>query len=494
MGTLDRGLYLPEVDETGWEDVVNDNFRRLADVGHNVKAYGAVGDGSADDTAAFQAAHDALSAGGSLFVPAGTYKVQGLNWTTNNLTLWMAPGATLKTTSGDLLNIGTAGASFVGLRISGGKLWSASGGGDVLVAKPGAAKNVTRLIVENTTLQQDNDAKRIYNNGASGLIDCLFQDVWFQHTTSGSVNPFYLQSANGDLNSNTWQRCRITNSGSWFFYVESTAAGTYAYDNVFRDITAEVCDGGIAKVLSAHGTVFENVNAYDNTTTTQDLFYVGAGSGSLASFYTRFVSCKRIGGTLGGGLVDIHLETNKASRTTFMSVDHSSHSGFAINFGNNSWWGLGVPSNITVTNNGGNYVWVDETGAITAVGALTSGTITSTARINPGGTNLTAGDFALSAGWGTTASITGISGKDSRFRLTIASSGTGQGANPTAILTYKNGAYAAAPWSAYSRGDVAAPTTGFWAMTSRTTTAATYTFVGTPVAGNSYVLDAVITG
>ncbi len=41
-------------------------------VGHNVKAYGAVGDGVADDTAAFNAA---MAAGKHILVPPGTYKI-----------------------------------------------------------------------------------------------------------------------------------------------------------------------------------------------------------------------------------------------------------------------------------------------------------------------------------------------------------------------------------------------------------------------------------
>lgn len=41
----------------------------------NVKNFGALGNGSADDTAAIQAAVNSLSAGGEVFFPAGTYRV-----------------------------------------------------------------------------------------------------------------------------------------------------------------------------------------------------------------------------------------------------------------------------------------------------------------------------------------------------------------------------------------------------------------------------------
>jgi len=50
----------------------------------SVKDFGAVGDGVADDSAAFQASlNAAASSGGAVFVPAGTYQVQGLTIASN---------------------------------------------------------------------------------------------------------------------------------------------------------------------------------------------------------------------------------------------------------------------------------------------------------------------------------------------------------------------------------------------------------------------------
>lgn len=42
--------------------------------GVSVKDYGAVGDGAHDDAAAFRAAFDAVSGGGIVFIPEGTYR------------------------------------------------------------------------------------------------------------------------------------------------------------------------------------------------------------------------------------------------------------------------------------------------------------------------------------------------------------------------------------------------------------------------------------
>ena len=56
----------------------------------------------------------------------------------------------------------------------------------------------------------------------------------------------------------------------------------------------------------------------------------------------------------------------------------------------------------------------------------------------------TAANFTL-AGWGNTATVTGISGNDQAVRFTISSLGVGQAANPTVTYTYADGAFSVLP-------------------------------------------------
>jgi hypothetical protein len=103
---------------------------------------------------------------------------------------------------------------------------------------------------------------------------------------------------------------------------------------------------------------------------------------------------------------------------------------------------------------------------------------------------LTAANFALSAGFGSTASIGSITGTDQAFQATITVAGTGQAANPTVTLTFHDGAWAAAPIYVVSRGGGSQPTVQF-SVTSVTATALTLTFNGTPVAADTYTFSCI---
>jgi len=105
-----------------------------------------------------------------------------------------------------------------------------------------------------------------------------------------------------------------------------------------------------------------------------------------------------------------------------------------------------------------------------------------------------AGDYALHANWGTTASIAVTARpNDSRGQVVVTSAGTGQGANPTIILTFKDGAYPFAPVAVCQRG-AGAQLDDVDLTVTCSTTAMTITFRGTPVADETYTINYIVQG
>lgn len=111
------------------------------------------------------------------------------------------------------------------------------------------------------------------------------------------------------------------------------------------------------------------------------------------------------------------------------------------------------------------------------------------------GKALVAGDCALSAGFGSTAAPTFATGStDSNFQLTVTCGGTGQGASPTATITFTDGAWrdnaggTIVPVCVTSRGtSTDQPTIQFQATCTATT--CVLTFTGTASGTQVYVVN-----
>ena len=130
------------------------------------------------------------------------------------------------------------------------------------------------------------------------------------------------------------------------------------------------------------------------------------------------------------------------------------------------------------------------------LGLQTSGAASS--RVKLGGTNVVAGDFALSAGWGSTAALAvSFSGStDSRGAVQITCGGSGLAANPTMVFTFHDGTWSIAPPMLLLT--LIDNTTGVGslgvAVTAESVTAVTITAYLTPVSGHQYVLSWIALG
>jgi hypothetical protein len=110
------------------------------------------------------------------------------------------------------------------------------------------------------------------------------------------------------------------------------------------------------------------------------------------------------------------------------------------------------------------------------------------------GIPLGASDFALSAGFGSTASIAVSAGSTTtRGEATITSAGTGQAANPTATLTFPGGAYEAAPFAVATRAGGSQRSVPM-EITTRAVGSMVFSLIGTPVAAETYKFNWGIIG
>lgn len=146
-------------------------------------------------------------------------------------------------------------------------------------------------------------------------------------------------------------------------------------------------------------------------------------------------------------------------------------------------------------------VTVDAKGRVTSATAASATTGDWTARDHIGrrlvvntGTAIVAGDFTLSAGFGATRSISAVTTgtRDMRGQFQVTAAGAGLAANPTITLTFKDGAFPAAPFAMVLRNGGSQPLV----QTTWSTTATTLviTFVGTPVAAEVYGYNYMVMG
>jgi hypothetical protein len=124
---------------------------------------------------------------------------------------------------------------------------------------------------------------------------------------------------------------------------------------------------------------------------------------------------------------------------------------------------------------------------VTSVWTTLSSTSLTSARQFSSGTALSTANFTLSSGWGSTASLGSVGAFDARGSFTITSAGTGQTASPTVQLTFGDGAWPGTPvCNAFRLGGDQLSLVP--AMTTGSPTTATFTFPGTPVAGQTFTV------
>jgi hypothetical protein len=107
-------------------------------------------------------------------------------------------------------------------------------------------------------------------------------------------------------------------------------------------------------------------------------------------------------------------------------------------------------------------------------------------RLHSTGTALVVGDFSASAGWGTGASVSAVSGDDAHGTVTVTS-GTTPSVDPTVTLTFKDGTWTDAP-SCFAKLILPEDSLMTPVLESTTATTMVLKFKGTPLASTAYQL------
>ncbi|MFD8072147.1 glycosyl hydrolase family 28-related protein [Streptomyces sp. NPDC059718] len=276
----------------------------------NVKLQGAVGNGTADDSSAIQAAINAASAlgGGTVYVPSGTYKISTpLIMATKVQLVGDGKGASvLSAPANDLITF-TANAFWWGLRDLTLKVL---GGGHVLAG----SHNLSAFTISRCSLQQLGADYSIWYQHSGQIVEAYvsFCDLYVDGDPR-TVPAFDWSDPAGGFNANVIEKCVATVNGDdsqYFFKILGTnTTSDYTYNNAFRDVVFETCSGGGIYATSQFGLVIDNCWMWDDPVggIVAPPFYVGKETSGLASRCTVIRNSGRIGDHLASGVKDLVL-------------------------------------------------------------------------------------------------------------------------------------------------------------------------------------------
>jgi hypothetical protein len=308
---------------------------------YNVKAYGALGNGSTDDTAAIQAAIDAAeAAGAALFIPAGTYITSAALDITGPITI-LGAGRDLTIISNGASNIFEWQGDYNSIAHM--TIKSTAGGGHCFTQTGQVLQNHfydlsfwlsnTDKSVYNHADDTGNYASNWWNNFA---VEALY-------TMTVPLFYFYVTNSTGASNYNTWENFWIRKTGNYGFWFESARSSNALYDMILKNGIWEVPHGGCVKCLGCAHPVIENQSIYDLSLQVADnhLFYFGKGThatNKMDCWHVQMRGINHVGSSadLGSGIQDIYCE---ASSIHYMSVEHSgNHTSGAllIDYNNNT--------------------------------------------------------------------------------------------------------------------------------------------------------------
>jgi hypothetical protein len=268
--------------------------------------FGAVGNGTTLDDAAFTAMMAALpSFGGHVFLPPNYHFRLSQTITLKDKCRWEGAGATSQITN-SVTDMFTCSAPLSWMTFAHMRLNAGSGGGHMFNL---GLHGMSKSVLDNLVLTINAPAKSLIV--ADWWLDNTISNSWLYGANNRSAPLLYLVSTTDNLSDNTFHDLVITDAGTpttWAIWLEETSANL-AFSNRFRGINFENPCGGAITLRGHIGYLIENCQMWDlHAPASNHLIYCTKGSGSgLANRNGRIRGIVRPSGTLGSGISDIQL-------------------------------------------------------------------------------------------------------------------------------------------------------------------------------------------
>ncbi len=411
---------------------------------------------------------DLPPSGGLVHVPAGTYAEQPVIAKSNVTLLLDANAVIAPTAAGAGLTIGDGTtATYKNIRVVGGQIKpsGASPTRGIYIRGAAVGGTVQHIFIETTV-----DC----SSATNAAFDGIFGDGVQDNITIGPHS--YVFSCLRDGYS--FQSASITNMNEIKVYGRANGNSRYGvYGTLITGFHFSGAESATAaSVAAARALRFEGINTGSVVSATlRSNVLTAFGNVVTAEFVNNGAT-----NTSGVAVVGSYIDGDPASTGGRVQLTTSNN----IVFMGNTFVSQASGSTVRVTGTvfgivqSANVNWSIDTPA--ALGDLAQ------RRYKASGTALVAGDFALSAGWGTTATVTSARGTDQFFELVVTSAGTGQGANPTITHTPKDGTWTTAPvWDCFRQERTSQPTVTL-SLTTQTATSLVIQFNGTPIAAETY--------
>jgi hypothetical protein len=283
----------------------------------NVKAspYNARGNGSTDDSAAFQAAINAAAvSGGTVYVPAGTYLIGTALVPKTRVRITSDAWGRATLLGGGSNDLFDCDNQFTELFELDHLRLDVTGGHAFLGAR------MTNCSFHHLQIYVRSSDKSIWSAPAVVLmVSCAFTDIVTHVNGATRTAPQWnLVSSGVDLVTECiWERVTCWNDDSdntqYCFNVVCTNASANNRNNTWRNVVFEQQCGGSIFLESATGTVIDQCHSWDTPASSvkNAIFYIGKNAGNASpSASTVFVGSGRAGDGPDTGIEDIKLDAN----------------------------------------------------------------------------------------------------------------------------------------------------------------------------------------